>query len=47
MKRVPPMTLRQAQEKVEGKSAQVTRVGRAQGLKGEPEASQCSPGQRP
>lgn len=31
------MTLRQARERVEGKSAQVTRAGRAQGLKGEPE----------
>ena len=31
------MTLRQAQDRVEGKSAQVTRAGRAQGLTGEPE----------
>lgn len=33
----PPTISRQAQERVEGKSAQVTRVGRAQGLKREPE----------
>lgn len=52
----PPTISRQAQERVEGKSAQVTRVGSAQGLRAESTccpstasqwAGQCGPGQRP